>query len=64
MLGSTPATIGDNVFNKNATIFVPAGTKEVYQKAWPEYSSNIKESIAGVTFDEGNFQFKGGEDQK
>ena len=64
MLGSTPAKIGDNVFNKNATIFVPAGTKEVYQKAWPEYSSNIKESIAGVTFDEGNFQFKGGEDQK
>ena len=64
ILGSTPATIGDNVFNKNATIFVPAGTKEVYQKAWPEYSSNIKESIAGVTFDEGNFQFKGGEDQK
>lgn len=64
MLGSTPATIGDNVFNKNATIFVPAGTKEVYQKAWPEYSSNIKESIAGVTFDEGNFQFQGGEDQK
>lgn len=64
ILGSTPATIGDNVFNKNATIFVPAGTKEVYQKAWPEYSSNIKESIAGVTFDEGNFQFQGGEDQK
>lgn len=64
MLGSTPATIGDNVFNKNATIFVPAGTKEVYQKAWPEYSSNIKESIAGVTFDEGNFKFQGGEDQK
>lgn len=64
MLGSTPAKIGDNVFNKNATIFVPAGTKEVYQKAWPEYSSNIKESIAGVTFDEGNFQFQGGEDQK
>ena len=64
ILGSTPATIGDNVFYKNATIFVPAGTKEVYQKAWPEYSSNIKESIAGVTFDEGNFQFKGGEDQK
>ena len=64
VLGSTPATIGDNVFNKNATIFVPAGTKEVYQKAWPEYSSNIKESIAGVTFDEGNFQFQGGEDQK
>ena len=64
MLGSTPAKIGDNVFNKNATIFVPAGVKEVYQKAWPEYSSNIKESIAGVTFDEGNFQFKGGEDQK
>lgn len=64
ILGSTPAKIGDNVFNKNATIFVPAGTKEVYQKAWPEYSSNIKESIAGVTFDEGNFQFKGGEDQK
>ena len=64
MLGSTPATIGDNVFNKNATIFVPAGTKEVYQKAWPEYSSNIKESIAGVIFDEGNFQFQGGEDQK
>ena len=64
MLGSTPATIGDNVFYKNATIFVPAGTKEVYQKAWPEYSSNIKESIAGVTFDEGNFQFQGGEDQK
>lgn len=64
ILGSTPATIGDNVFSKNATIFVPAGTKEVYQKAWPEYSSNIKESIAGVTFDEGNFQFKGGEDQK
>lgn len=64
ILGSTPATIGDNVFNKNATIFVPAGTKEVYQKAWPEYSCNIKESIAGVTFDEGNFQFKGGEDQK
>lgn len=64
MLGSTPAKIGDNVFYKNATIFVPAGTKEVYQKAWPEYSSNIKESIAGVTFDEGNFQFQGGEDQK
>lgn len=64
ILGSTPAKIGDNVFNKNATIFVPAGTKEVYQKAWPEYSSNIKESIAGVTFDEGNFQFQGGEDQK
>lgn len=64
ILGSTPAKIGDNVFYKNATIFVPAGTKEVYQKAWPEYSSNIKESIAGVTFDEGNFQFKGGEDQK
>lgn len=64
ILGSTPATIGDNVFNKNATIFVPAGTKEVYQKAWPEYSSNIKESIAGVTFDEGNFKFQGGEDQK
>ena len=64
MLGSTPAKIGDNVFNKNVTIFVPAGTKEVYQKAWPEYSSNIKESIAGVTFDEGNFQFQGGEDQK
>lgn len=64
ILGSTPATIGDNVFNKNATIFVPAGTKEVYQKAWPEYSSNIKESIAGVTFDDGYFQFQGGEDQK
>ena len=64
ILGSTPAKIGENVFYKNATIFVPAGTKEVYQKAWPEYSSNIKESIAGVTFDEGNFQFKGGEDQK
>lgn len=64
ILGSTPAKIGDNVFYKNATIFVPAGTKEVYQKAWPEYSSNIKESIAGVTFDEGNFQFQGGEDQK
>lgn len=64
ILGSTPAKIGENVFYKNATIFVPAGTKEVYQKAWPEYSSNIKESIAGVTFDEGNFQFQGGEDQK
>lgn len=64
ILGSTPAKIGDNVFYKNATIFVPAGTKEVYQKAWPEYSSNIKESIAGVTFDDGYFQFQGGEDQK
>lgn len=68
ILGSTPAKIGDNVFSKNATIFVPAGTKEEYQKAWPEYSSCIKESfeesIAGVTFDEGNFQFQGGEDQK
>ena len=42
-LGTTPPTLQNNVFDNTAVMFVPAGCKSIYQAAWPDYSSKIRE---------------------
>lgn len=59
VLGKTPATIGENLFNFSyVTIMIPEGTLDAYKQAWSQYANCLKEDIAGVTFTVGDYQYK------
>lgn len=47
-LNSTvPATIGDNAFGTGDNpIYIPNGTLDTYQSAWPEYASRLREKTS------------------
>lgn len=58
VLGKTPAAIGAELFGSYVTIQVPCGTLDAYTKAWPQYSSQLEENLAGATFTIGDYQYK------
>lgn len=43
MRGTQPPTIEDLKITENVKIFVPSGSKQLYENAWPAYSSQIFE---------------------
>ena len=59
VLGKTPATIGDNLFNFSyVNIMIPVGTLDAYKQAWSQYAYCLKEDIAGAAFTVGDYQYK------
>lgn len=62
VLGKTPATIGENLFNFSyVTIMIPVGTFDAYKQAWSQYAYCLKEDIAGSAFTVGDYQYKADE---
>lgn len=47
-----PALLGENVFGTTTIIYVPNGTLETYQAAWPEYASRIREKTSNQPLNE------------
>ncbi len=65
VLGTVPVTLSGDIFYQYSisNILVPNGMLSEYKNAWPQYADKMQESIAGITFTIGDFQYKADENQ-